>query len=343
VESNAHVKEKRNKKMKVYLYGRILFHVNDTTSLKLHSALIFFLSSERFITGILGIFIILKEKLFFVKKFFTILLLFFIGIASYIGFIQYSRYEERKARRFHTSISTQWKGVPSQKKSIPPEIASLLNQPYFFLGQGKQTFVFESADGTCVLKLFKHTKKKYKKLKISLLGAYLASTLAQEETGLLFCSINGLQETIEPVTILTKKGKTESIDLTQIPFLLQKRATPLKQTLLRLKMNGNVEEARARIQSIFHLLTSLREKELVDCDGSLIRKGNIGYIGDTAVLMDTGKLCVLHDKTKITLHDLNRLRPLISFCEKSFPEIIPTLEECMLIYKKSGSDIIIKN
>lgn len=270
------------------------------------------------------------------KKFFIIISCLVLGLASFLGFTQYKRHQDKKERHFYISVSDQWNSLSCKKKYDPPSADTLifLNQPFFFLGQGKQTLVFESSNGYCVLKLFKNTKKKKKKkLRESLLGAYLAKTKAPEETGILLCALNGIQEKQNPVLILTKKGRTETINLHKTPFLLQRKAYPFKQALLRLKAQGNIDEAKVRIQAIFSLLSSLREKELVDRDGALIRNGNIGFIGNKAILMDTGKLCILADKKKITLHDLNRLRPLISWCEKAFPEVLPTLDKCIKNYQ----------
>lgn len=269
------------------------------------------------------------------KKFFIIALL--LGLISFLGFNQYTRYQDRKERQFYISVSDQWNSLSCKKKYDPPSPETLifLNQPFFFLGSGKQTHVFESSNGYCVLKLFKNAEKekKKKKLRESLLGAYLAKTIAPEETGILLCALHGVQEKKDPLLILTKKGRAETVNLRKTPFLLQRKAHPFKQALLRLKAQGNIEEANSRIHAIFSLLSQLREKELVDRDGALVRNGNIGFIGNKAILMDTGKLCILKDKKKITLHDINRLRPLVSWCKKAFPELLPTLDECIKNYQ----------
>jgi len=217
-------------------------------------------------------------------------------------------------------------------------VRAQLQQPFFFLGRGRQTSVFASADGTCVLKLFRDAEKKRKKrrLKESLLGAALAQARIPKESGLLFCSLVGTKDKTLLVTLLTKKGKVETVDLSSAPFLLQRRATPLKEELLRLGSEGTIDQAKECVRSLFELLSSCRKKQVVDRDGSLIRNGNIGLVGTQAVLLDTGKLCVLTDSTKHTLHDLNRLKPLSSWCERALPKLLPTLKKCRKKYKETA-------
>lgn len=264
----------------------------------------------------------------------VLLLLLALAVSGGIIFEvdHYFRRQERKRRHFLVSLPEQWKTlVPHKEKQVmPDEVKATLQQPFFFLGQGRQTYVFTSRDGSTVLKLFKHVtkKKKQKRVRESLLGAYLAATKLPEETGMIFCSINGVEKERLPVLLLTKKGKVETIDLSLTPFILQKKAQPLKETLLSLRADGRLEEAGACIRSLFALFAACREKQIVDRDGALIRNGNIGLIDSQAILIDTGKLCILTDRTKHTLHDLNRLRPLFSWCKEAYPELLPTLNEC---------------
>ncbi len=266
-------------------------------------------------------------------------LLLIIGVLGFFEINQYLRHQERKNRQFIVSLSDQWKTlVPHNKKqALPAEVANRLQQPFFFLGAGRQTIVFKSADGSCVLKLFKNVTKKRKQRRVreSLLGAYLAKEKLPEETGMIFCSLAGIKTKHFNVTLLNKKGKIEVVDLSYTPFILQQKVQPLKETLLCLRANGDLPGAQKCIQSVFDLLATCREKQVVDRDGALIRNGNIGLIGTKAILIDTGKLCVLTDQKKQTLHDLNRLRPLFSWCKCAYPELLPTLRACQEKYKNS--------
>lgn len=266
------------------------------------------------------------------KKIFLYLLALLVCVAAIYEINQYVRHQERKNRRFTVSLSEQWKTlVPKSKKvPLPSDVSKQLQQPFFFLGQGRQTSVFKSADGSCVLKLFKGVRKKKKQRRVreSLLGAYLAYENLPEETGMIFCSMVGLDEPTVPVMLLDKKGKVIVVDLSRMPFILQKKVQPLKERLLCFRAAGNLQEAQASIQSVFDLLRECRKKQIVDRDGALIRNGNIGLIGTKAILVDTGKLASLADFRKQTLHDLNRMRPLFSWCKGAYPELLPFLYEC---------------
>jgi hypothetical protein len=275
----------------------------------------------------------------FMKKICIGFVIFVVAIGVSFGIHDYLRRQEKAKRKFIVSLSDQWKRiVPNNKtQELPEDVAVRLKQPFFFLGQGRQTLVFKSADGTCVLKLFKNITKKRKQRRVreSLLGAYLAKEKLPKETGMIFCSIGGLTRNTFPVSLLNKKGKIETVDLSSTPFILQQKVQPLKETLVILRANGKLQEAQECIQSVFELLATCRDKQVVDRDGALIRNGNIGLIGTKAVLIDTGKLCVLTDRTKQTLHDLNRLRPLVSWCKEAYPELLPTIKQCQVRYNNS--------
>jgi hypothetical protein len=220
----------------------------------------------------------------------------------------------------------------------------LFSQPLFFLGEGKQCVAYETADGRYVLKLFKKAgkKKKQKQLEECVMGGVIARTIVPEETGLIACVCGSQPIKLPSVTILNVKGKIDKINLQDVPFLFQRKAQPLKQTLMRLIAEKKIKEAAARVESIFTLLTICREKGVLDRDGSLIRNGNIGFVEGKAILLDTGKLCRLADRKRHTLHDLNRLKPLQSWLESACPELVSTFKMCQERYRSSMGNAIAK-
>jgi len=215
-------------------------------------------------------------------------------------------------------------------------LGSIFSKPLFFLGKGKQCTAYESADGCYVIKFFKNAfkVKKQKKVQESIEAAFIAWAHAPEETAVVACSTGRSTQSFQEVTLLTKKGKIKHVNLENTPFLVQKKAAPFKQTLMRLIAKGEQAKAKEALSSVFDLLATCRDKGLLDSDGSLIRRDNLGFINGKAVLIDTGKLHLFADKKRQTLYDIKRLKPLGSWLEEACPELLPTYKSECSIYEK---------
>jgi hypothetical protein len=277
----------------------------------------------------------LRRPLFFLS------LLFCVALISF-GAIKWSRYRARQARLCTSAmvcrlddISLRGKGPPCSPDVVRP----LAAQPLFFLGEGKQCVAYETADGHYVLKLFKKNsrKKKQKQLEEYVAAGLIARTILPEETGLIAFVCGKQSFPLPTVTVLNKRGRIEKICLQDVPFSLQKKAQPLKQTLMKLIAEKKSKEAVACLKSVFTLLAVCREKGVLDRDGSLIRNGNIGFVDGKAILLDTGKLCRISDRRRQTLHDLNRLKPLQTWLEAACPELLPVFSACQERYKIGDS------
>jgi hypothetical protein len=263
-----------------------------------------------------------------------------ICLGVVFAIIKWHRYSSRQERLCPTSAVCRLNDISKLEKipSVPTEsVRPLFVQPLFFLGEGKQSVAYETADGRFVLKLFKKAvRKSHKKpLDDAVLGAIIAKTVIPEETGVIACSFGPQHTKLPVVRLLTDKGKVEKINLQDVPFVFQRKAQPFKQTLMRLVAEKKLKEAAARIDSVFTLLAACREKGVIDRDGSLVRNGNIGFVENRAILVDTGKLCRINDRRRLTLHDLNRLKPMLSWLETACPELVPTYKVAQERYKAS--------
>lgn len=275
----------------------------------------------------------------FRKPWMVLGILFGAVLLCFVG-IKWHKFRDRQARLCPQSILCRYSDLVSVKK-VPvvgvEVLRPLVSQPLFFLGEGKQCVAYETADGKYVLKLFKKAakKKKQKQLAEYVNGGVIARTLVPEETGVVAIVCGQQSFRLPTITVLDERGKIEKIDLKDLPFVLQKKALPFKQTLLRLIAEKRMKEAAARLESVFAVLTICREKGVLDRDGSLIRNGNLGFVDGKAILLDTGKLCQISDRKRQTLHDLNRLKPLQSWLEVACPELMPTFIACQNKYKNS--------
>ncbi len=121
-------------------------------------------------------------------------------------------------------------GLPNRGNPHP-----YLKQKYYLADQGGQSYVFFSEDGNYVLKFFKdmprpwlpfrsYQKKKRGKLKRTLHGYLLAYERMREETGLL-CIHFKPSQTHLPTRLIDRLHIENSIDLSSVFFVIQKKAT----------------------------------------------------------------------------------------------------------------------
>lgn len=258
------------------------------------------------------------------KYILAIFSLFLIGIFAFLlshskfSFKQYTRLlkEHGKASEYVQRFSFSVEEPFFHKDPSLPDstLQRVLKQPFVFLAKGKQTEVYASADGGYVLRCLTAKKKaklgKIPKSSLLLRRALLAWNEVREETGLLAIGAMAREARLPTVTLLSPKGLLVQVPLSETSFFIQKRAIPFKTALVEAKFQQDRKRMEALITSLFSLLSSLREKGIIDLDGALIRNGNLGVIGSKVILLDIGKLEHCHNKVEQTKKDLNRLRPL---------------------------------
>jgi hypothetical protein len=254
------------------------------------------------------------------------------------GGIYVSRWHSRQARLYSKSKICSFSDVEIREKVAPlqKEDLKILAQPFFFLSEGKQSTVYESADRKYVIKFFKKQKHKHHMLKLqeSVKGAVLARLMVPHETAMIALSIQQQTLPMPTLTLLNKKGKIEKRSLKSTPFMLQRKAGSFKEALLVLVSEKKMTQAASLLQSVFILLSDCRQKGILDLDGSLIRNGNLGVVDGKTVLIDVGKLVVVKDPKRQTLHDINRLKPLLSWLELACPELVPVYKSCQKKYQE---------
>lgn len=234
----------------------------------------------------------------------------------------------------------------------------ILKQPFHYLGRGFQCYAFESEDGKYVLKFIRHQRLRlsnflktlpdigaFKKIKekkradFEKRSRYLFNGLkvgfdhARDETALIFVHLNKTENQHGKVKITDKENTAYEIDLNAVEFILQRKAVHIKPTLEKLMADGKVAEAEKRIDQIFDLLVHCAKRGILDTDGALIRKNNLGFLDDHAIYIDTGKLQVKEDikRKDRFVKDLKRLYLL----EKWLGEKYPVLRDYFVEKKKS--------
>ncbi len=190
---------------------------------------------------------------------------------------------------------------------LEKQALEILDQPFTYLARGKQSFVFLSRDGKTVLKLLNnHYQKRIqmlewlptfawqkerlsyfqRKMQMTAQSYELSFSDLREETGLLFLHLNTTQHLRKKVTVIDKLGIAHAVDLDNMGFILQKRATLAYPQFEEWLQKGDILSAQQGISSLLALLQSRLNKELSDRD-PLIRT-NIGFIEGKAIFLDLG-------------------------------------------------------
>lgn len=203
---------------------------------------------------------------------------------------------------------------PRWEAGAPPEnLQKLLGQRFTYLKSGGQCYAFLSEDGKYVVKFFKyHLRRvpwilahlplpaKYAKLREKqrinrekkLLRDFSSYKLAyeelREESGLVFIHLNKTENLNLRLTVVDKLHIEHSLNLDQLEFVIQDRATLAFAHFETLIKENQISEAKESIDSMLHLLVSRCQKGIYDEDPRLHR--NLGFVGAKAILIDVGRL-----------------------------------------------------
>ena len=163
--------------------------------------------------------------------------------------------------------------VPSEEWELPPlkqeeqnEVDQILSQKFTYLARGSQAFAFISEDKKYILKLFKQHKwhpknllgyiplsfnpyyqdylQRQRKQQAVLKSCKTALLHVKQDTGVLFAHLNPTPLSVEQTTLIDKKGKSWTLDLSQSCFLLQKKADLFYPHIQVLMEKGDIDGAK---------------------------------------------------------------------------------------------------
>lgn len=190
----------------------------------------------------------------------------------------------------------QWE-TPAPSSNELKEINALLSQPFSFLGGGMQSFVFLSKDKQVVIKFFKHRPSILKKGRFlwhtpypnSIFESYrIAYDHFKKETGVMYVHLNKTQGMHPALTLIDKIGIAYRIDLDETEFVLQKRAELICPKLRKLMEKKNIDGAKRLLDSVVSIQRTIYSRGFRNNDKAFRR--NVGFVGDRAVLLDSGSL-----------------------------------------------------
>jgi hypothetical protein len=233
------------------------------------------------------------------------------------------------------------------------ELSSLLKQPFTYYGKGAQAFVFLSQDERVVLKLFRNyrmrppvwshclpafvSKEKNRRREWLLHQDFTSYVLAfeelKEETGLLFVHLNKSDDLKQRVTLIDKLGISHVIDLDQMEFLVQKKASLVPHTLDRLMKKGEIAQAQKAIDALLELLIIRCRRGLFDKDPDLLT--NFGFCQGKAIQIDVGRFRrdLIRKEKAVYKDDLIRISdPFKHWLTAHYPILADYLDEKVQMY-----------
>lgn len=227
------------------------------------------------------------------------------------------------------------------KGSLPSaETTALLSQSFHYLGKGRQCFVFESQDQKYVLKFFnqkylqtpwygfgenpeKRERRRhfyensyriaYSELGDQILYLHLAATVG-----------------LPTLHLKDKASRSFSLDLNQIPFVLQKKGIPFYSALEEIYIKEGREGLFREIDTFLAQIAFRISKNIADWDQDV--EHNWGYVDGTLFHLDPGRLFYdeslkeeMREKTEWT----RGTRKFHKWLSLNYPEAAEYLSKCL--------------
>lgn len=239
---------------------------------------------------------------------------------------------------------------PVTAKSDWSKIATILSQPFHYLGKGAQVYAFLSKDGRYVLKIVKQKHLKIpewqdfflRNIPLNSLREYRLKKLQQRrqkterylssskisyeelraETALIYVHFNRTNHMLGTTTIVDKLGISHQLNMDDQEFLLQEKAEMMKPTIEGFMQKGDLQGAKNALQSIIDLLVTLAHKGIVDKDWRVFE--NIGFLNGKAIFIDVGNFVRVEGAQKPEVYKadiLERAEILQEWLQKNYPEL----------------------
>lgn len=192
------------------------------------------------------------------------------------------------------------------------QVSEILSQPFYYLGKGCQSYVFESKDHHYVIKFLKlqrfrphwtldlvsfipqierqREKKALEKTEklLDLLNSWkIAYENIPDETGVIYMHLPKQGLLAQKLRIIDKAGITREVDSDSVAFLLQRKAEMLCPFIKRKMKEGNELAAKKTLTSLVTRLVDEYHRGFGDNDHALMQ--NTGVFDGAPVHIDVGQ------------------------------------------------------
>lgn len=234
----------------------------------------------------------------------------------------FALYKIRSTRTFDAA----WDTFPLSHEENAT-LKQALSQPYYFLDKGAQCYVFLSEDGRYVIKFFKlhalsppiwldllqlpmnlsplriqKILEKRQSLHKTFTSYKIANEEMKEETGILFLHLNKTQCLHQKLTIFDNLKIAHSLNLDEMEFLVQKRASLFYPFLEKTIRDKGIDSVKPILSDLVHFLVERNRKEIFDKDPDLAT--NFGVLENKLIQIDVGRFRKdAHRKDPTVYHD----------------------------------------
>ena len=233
-------------------------------------------------------------------KLFRLTLLFlFIYTLGHLAFLSRGGFSLKRI------FASPWEGYVEGERE--KEILPKLQQPYYYLGRGRQCYAFVSEDGSLVLKLprfdlshlpllskvfnisLSHDlKARQKRMNFVLNSFLLAENHFPDESGLIYSHLYRTKTLPKKFVFYDRMKRPFKIDLNETIFAIQERHPLLFPSFLRELKHGNREKAQKMLLDFLDLLKIRAEKGLFNKDAGFLK--NFSWRDGKCFQIDIGSL-----------------------------------------------------
>jgi hypothetical protein len=234
--------------------------------------------------------------------------------------------------------------------SSPDYSEKILDQPFYYLGKGRQAYVFGSLDGNYVIKFLRDRKYRPSlRMRASLFfcslsfsqqkaisdqkqrfvraceSYQLASKELAKETELLRVRLGGGEREEKKILLMDRLSRKFFVDLGKTSFLVQRRAARIDQVLLNCARNKDELFAKKVIQGFFATLEKRCRQEIFVRDAQCTLQ-NMGVCKERVMEVDVGSY--YRDTSFDFEKEMKRsVLPLREFLLQHFPTMIAFFDE----------------
>ncbi len=227
--------------------------------------------------------------------------------------------------------------IPSLPEHNPPMTfpKEIFSKPFYYLGKGAQSFVFESEDRQTVIKFYRYPShlrrfpwthhplgylmstsrravKEYnlKRLQLSFHSFFLAAQLLPKETALLYVHLRPTSHLHQKAHLIDSLGSHYNLPLDSIAFIVQKKAVSFLPAFKKALSLEKHDTCKHMIRELIHMIEKRCRHNLTDLDN--MDNDNYGWLEESAIHIDIGRF---QEKEGLNVQEeiLRVTHPLITY------------------------------
>jgi len=197
-----------------------------------------------------------------------------------------------------------------ESSPVDPVVNSALDQPYSYMGRGRQCYAFMSRDGRYVLKLprldqfglpfwlrslsfpflesYREGKRAYmlQRCQFTMNSFQIAFSELQRETSVLYLHVNQTDSFHRLIQITDRIGRTYQLNLDKTLFILQEKTELMMPLVQQAIKKGDRKEAERILNAFLEVLESRSRKGIFNKDPTFLE--NFGFDGKKGIQVDIG-------------------------------------------------------